>query len=180
MAANPGPQTGINAWLEEELLQQYRYDRASVDADWKEVFDHERPGNGASNGAVVLAGNGRTGNGNGAIHSPANAATHHGAPCRTRTVRLRRIDAPARNRRAHRREHGDQRDHSAGHFAANHSRQGRRREPASDQPPPDSARQEQGLLHAPDRLGDREVRHREPVAEPRLRRRTPPANCSAW
>ena len=59
MAANPGPQTGINAWLEEELLQQYRYDRASVDADWKEVFDHERPGNGVSNGPVVLAGNGR-------------------------------------------------------------------------------------------------------------------------
>ena len=74
MAANPGPQTGINAWLEEELLQQYRYDRASVDADWKEVFDHERPGNGVSNGAVVLAGNGRPGIGNGAIHSPTNAA----------------------------------------------------------------------------------------------------------
>ncbi len=75
MAANPGPQTGINAWLEEELLQQYRYDRASVDADWKELFDHERPGNGGSNRTLVLAGNGRTGNGSGAIHSPANVAT---------------------------------------------------------------------------------------------------------
>jgi len=53
MEANQGPQSGINAWLEEELLQQYHHDRASVDADWKNIFDHEdqnvsvtRPGNG--------------------------------------------------------------------------------------------------------------------------------------
>src|SRR5665213_857029 len=81
MAANPGPQLGINAWLEEELLQQYRHDRASVDADWKDVFDHDLPGNGVSNGAVVLAGNGvagngRAGNGNGTGRSlPASVIT---------------------------------------------------------------------------------------------------------
>jgi 2-oxoglutarate decarboxylase len=47
MEANQGPQSGINAWLEEELLQQYHHDRASVDADWKDIFDHEKPnGNG--------------------------------------------------------------------------------------------------------------------------------------
>ena len=72
---------GINAWLEEELLQQYRHDRASVDADWKDVFDHDLPGNGVSNGAVVLAGNGvagngRAGNGNGTGRSlPASVIT---------------------------------------------------------------------------------------------------------
>ena len=39
--ANPGPQSGINAWLEEELLQQYHHDRTSVDSDWKDIFEHE-------------------------------------------------------------------------------------------------------------------------------------------
>ncbi|HVV46128.1 MAG TPA: multifunctional oxoglutarate decarboxylase/oxoglutarate dehydrogenase thiamine pyrophosphate-binding subunit/dihydrolipoyllysine-residue succinyltransferase subunit, partial [Bryobacteraceae bacterium] len=47
MEANPGPQSGVNAWLEEELLQQYHHDRSSVDADWKTIFEHEKPaGNG--------------------------------------------------------------------------------------------------------------------------------------
>ena len=62
--ANPGPQSGINAWLEEELLQQYHHDRASVDADWKNIFDHDVPG------VVALTkGNGKSGNGNG--HPPS-------------------------------------------------------------------------------------------------------------
>ncbi len=60
MAANPGPQSGVNAWLEDELLQQYHHDRSSVDADWKDIFEHK--------------GNGRSGNGNGINHaSPAVA-----------------------------------------------------------------------------------------------------------
>src|SRR5580698_5964130 len=50
MQANKGPQSGVNAWLEEELLQQYHHDRASVDADWKNVFDHPGNGNGVSLG----------------------------------------------------------------------------------------------------------------------------------
>jgi 2-oxoglutarate dehydrogenase E1 component len=49
MEANPGPQSGVNAWLEEELLQQYHHDRASVDAAWKTIFDHDKPnGNGVA------------------------------------------------------------------------------------------------------------------------------------
>ena len=48
MESNQGPQSGINAWLEEELLQQYHHDRASVDADWKNIFDHEANGNGVT------------------------------------------------------------------------------------------------------------------------------------
>jgi len=59
MEANQGPQSGINAWLEEELLQQYHHDRASVDADWKNIFDHDAPA-----GAVSRPGNG-SGSGNG-------------------------------------------------------------------------------------------------------------------
>src|SRR5579863_8582144 len=50
MDSSQGPQTGINAWLEEELLQQYHHDRASVDADWKNIFDHEAT---AKNGDAV-------------------------------------------------------------------------------------------------------------------------------
>ena len=65
MQANQGPQSGINAWLEEELLQQYHHDRASVDADWKNIFDHDVPG------VVALTkGNGKLGNGNGSSHLP--------------------------------------------------------------------------------------------------------------
>jgi multifunctional 2-oxoglutarate metabolism enzyme len=70
--ANPGPQSGINAWLEEELQQQYNHDRASVDADWKQIFDHDALS--VPTGAMILAksGNGqslkeKSGNGNGAV-----------------------------------------------------------------------------------------------------------------
>jgi len=52
MESNAGPQSGINAWLEEELLQQYQHDRGSVDAEWKTVFEHE-----TGTSAVALAGN---------------------------------------------------------------------------------------------------------------------------
>jgi multifunctional 2-oxoglutarate metabolism enzyme len=55
MEANQGPQSGINAWLEEELLQQYHHDRASVDADWKNIFDHPGNGNGLTNLATAVA-----------------------------------------------------------------------------------------------------------------------------
>src|SRR5579864_848432 len=71
MAANPGPQAGINAWLEEELLQQYHHDRTSVDADWKDVFDHE-----GTNGVAITKTNGHgSGNGgNGVSHTPSTVA----------------------------------------------------------------------------------------------------------
>src|SRR5580658_5620469 len=54
MEANQGPQSGVNAWLEEELLQQYHHDRSSVDADWKDVFEQERSGNGNGGGVATL------------------------------------------------------------------------------------------------------------------------------
>ncbi|MEP6715664.1 MAG: 2-oxo acid dehydrogenase subunit E2, partial [Terriglobia bacterium] len=64
MESKSGPQQGINAWLEEELLQQYRQDRGSVDPEWTTVFEHDgsngvsnAPGNGA---ARVVAANGST------------------------------------------------------------------------------------------------------------------------
>ena len=51
--------SGINAWLEEELLQQYHHDRTSVDADWKDIFDHEEPnGTHAGNGHGAPTANG--------------------------------------------------------------------------------------------------------------------------
>ncbi|MDP9169749.1 MAG: 2-oxo acid dehydrogenase subunit E2, partial [Acidobacteriota bacterium] len=55
MESKTGPEQGINAWLEEELLQQYHHDRGSVDPEWKTIFEH----NGATNGAArVVNGNG--------------------------------------------------------------------------------------------------------------------------
>ncbi len=41
MADPIDPKLGINAWLEDELYQQYLHDRRAVDEDWKEVFEHE-------------------------------------------------------------------------------------------------------------------------------------------
>ena len=69
MEANPSPQSGINAWLEEELLQQYHHDRASVDADWKNVFEHDAP-----NGSVVRS-RPDTGQTNGDIGAKVTAPT---------------------------------------------------------------------------------------------------------
>ena len=54
MEANQGPQSGINAWLEEELLQQYHHDRTSVDADWKNIFDHDEPNGGENRPGEVV------------------------------------------------------------------------------------------------------------------------------
>src|SRR5437764_13576 len=39
MDTRQDPQAGINSWLEDELRQQYRQDRGSVDPDWKGVFE---------------------------------------------------------------------------------------------------------------------------------------------
>ncbi len=56
MQGNQSPTSGINAWLEEELLQQYHHDRASVDSDWKDIFEHAEPnGTRAGNGNTAVA-----------------------------------------------------------------------------------------------------------------------------
>jgi 2-oxoglutarate decarboxylase len=61
-------QSGINSWLEDELFQEYRHDRASVDPLWKTVFDQ----NGVP---VALKGsNGTTPAPNGNGHAPAAIA----------------------------------------------------------------------------------------------------------
>ncbi len=70
MDAKSGPQSGVNAWLEEELQQQYRHDRTSVDPEWKTIFEHEGP-----NGDVLPAGNGHgKGNGTSYAQTPSAAA----------------------------------------------------------------------------------------------------------
>ena len=63
MAITQDPHAGINSWLEDELRQQYSHDRASVDQDWKNLFE------GRSNGR-----NGHGTNGNGHAHAPVPAA----------------------------------------------------------------------------------------------------------
>jgi 2-oxoglutarate dehydrogenase E1 component len=59
MDPNQSPQSGVNAWLEDELLQQYRLDRTSVDKDWKTLFEGGKPNgtngvNGGNRTAVAL------------------------------------------------------------------------------------------------------------------------------
>ncbi|MGH9618590.1 MAG: hypothetical protein ACRD45_02615, partial [Bryobacteraceae bacterium] len=41
------PALGINSWLEDELYEQYRFDRGSLDQGWTELF-HEAGHNGAA------------------------------------------------------------------------------------------------------------------------------------
>ncbi|MBV9504471.1 MAG: multifunctional oxoglutarate decarboxylase/oxoglutarate dehydrogenase thiamine pyrophosphate-binding subunit/dihydrolipoyllysine-residue succinyltransferase subunit [Acidobacteriia bacterium] len=48
------PALGINSWLQEELYQQYQYDRSTVDESWKEVFEHSAaPGTNGGGGVAV-------------------------------------------------------------------------------------------------------------------------------
>ena len=39
MDPKQSPPSGVNSWLEDELLQQFRLDRTSVDNDWKSLFE---------------------------------------------------------------------------------------------------------------------------------------------
>jgi 2-oxoglutarate decarboxylase len=71
MQSSENPQAGINAWFEEELLQEFRHDRSSVDTSWKTVFEHE------SNGSPKT--NGNTGNGVTAVIPGAPAADVSGS-----------------------------------------------------------------------------------------------------
>ena len=150
MPSRPDPELGINSWLEEELYREYLHDRSAVDESWKTVFEQ---------------GNGSSGAGRG--QSRARAALRR--PGGSRAGSRRPAPAPARGGRADRREHGRQRRHSAGHFAAHHRRQGDGREPAHHQPAPDAARPRQGLLHAHHRLGHRQGAGRGARAQSRLR-----------
>ena len=55
MDTRQDPQTGINSWLEDELRQQYRFDRASVDPAWTQIFE-VKPANGTNgHGPPVIA-----------------------------------------------------------------------------------------------------------------------------
>ena len=134
MPLKSDPDMGINSWLEDELYHQYLHDRSTVDESWKHVFEKA----------------------NGITPAPAAPATD--AAPRARTASRRTASAAARRSRQDRREHGRQPRHSAGHLAAHHRRQGDGREPPHHQPAPHPARQEQGLLHAPHRLGHRQSR----------------------
>ena len=53
MESEQAPQQGINAWLEEELLQQYRRDRTSVDPLWISRFDRNGGNGNGSNGSIA-------------------------------------------------------------------------------------------------------------------------------
>ena len=57
MASEQDPQPGINTWLEDELLQQYRHDKTSVDPTWRSIFDR----NGANGVRPAINGNGASG-----------------------------------------------------------------------------------------------------------------------
>src|ERR1700753_1499809 len=50
------PSLGINSWLEDELYQQYRFDRKSVDEGWTTMFQHT-----GQNGSTVPEANGAGG-----------------------------------------------------------------------------------------------------------------------
>src|SRR5271165_3815552 len=45
----------INSWLEDELYQQYRYDRQAVDSSWQQVFETNGHTIAPTNGGTVTA-----------------------------------------------------------------------------------------------------------------------------
>ena len=128
MSEPRAPELGINSWLEDELYQQYLNDRKNVDESWKEVFET----NGGS--APTRACSQRLANGS---HAPQQQAMrckrrvarpHRRSRSRTSARGRRDLDAIARRRRAHRREHERQPQHPAGNFAACDAGEGDRRE----------------------------------------------------
>jgi 2-oxoglutarate decarboxylase len=52
----PDSTPSVNSWVEDELYQQYLYDRGTVDPAWKEVFESD--GHATSNGGTHAATNG--------------------------------------------------------------------------------------------------------------------------
>ncbi|HLK49949.1 MAG TPA: multifunctional oxoglutarate decarboxylase/oxoglutarate dehydrogenase thiamine pyrophosphate-binding subunit/dihydrolipoyllysine-residue succinyltransferase subunit, partial [Bryobacteraceae bacterium] len=54
MASKSDPGTGINSWFEDELYQQYRYDRSAVDESWKQIFEEGRASNGVKASAAPV------------------------------------------------------------------------------------------------------------------------------
>ncbi|MGH9594271.1 MAG: 2-oxo acid dehydrogenase subunit E2, partial [Bryobacteraceae bacterium] len=53
---DPSQKPSINSWLEDEMLQQYRYDRQNVDSSWSPILEGTRPeGSGHTTTAVAVA-----------------------------------------------------------------------------------------------------------------------------
>jgi 2-oxoglutarate dehydrogenase E1 component len=77
-------ESNINAWLEEELLQDYQRDRSSVDPLWKSVFEHNGSNGAATNGHTVQAPVTTVTNGNGYVAAGPSeeAVVLRGAPAR--------------------------------------------------------------------------------------------------
>src|ERR1700722_7558226 len=57
MAAKTDPQLEVNSWLQDELREQYRHDRTSIDDEWKDLFDSPKPAetNGTTKPAIAAA-----------------------------------------------------------------------------------------------------------------------------
>jgi len=54
MASQSEAEMGINSWLEDELYQQYRHDRTTVDESWKKIFEgHHTNGGTVTNGSAA-------------------------------------------------------------------------------------------------------------------------------
>jgi multifunctional 2-oxoglutarate metabolism enzyme len=76
-------QSGINSWLEDELLQEFRHDRSSVDPLWKSVFEHKGSnGAGSSNGASGIVPGPGVASGPVAMAPPAAPASAELTPLR--------------------------------------------------------------------------------------------------
>ncbi len=91
MDSSQGPQSGINSWFEDELLQQYRVDRGSVDKDWKNIFEHPPAnggGNGTANGSTCLPAAPANGSVITAAHEPVLSPSEELMPLRGAPARI--------------------------------------------------------------------------------------------
>jgi 2-oxoglutarate decarboxylase len=79
MSESSDPKFGVNAWLEDELYQQYLHDKKAVDDSWKQVFDSN--GGSASSPALEANGHGAAArpaavNGSGAVSARSQVPAH--------------------------------------------------------------------------------------------------------
>ena len=146
MALQSESEMGINSWLEDELYQQYLHDRSTVDESWKHVFEEPRPAANGTPAAAIPA----------AIPAPEPAAGEELLPLRGAAGRIAEnmaasVSIPLAT---------SQRTIAVKVMDENRRIINQHRTLVG---------REQGFLHAPDRLGDRQGAGRNPGAQPCLR-----------
>ncbi len=162
---------GPNAWLVEEMYEQYQRRPRVGRSELAGVLRQLPP----VDGAAAIGGRARRRRAGGARREGRRCARRQrlGHPCRTGSAgrRRRRGRGDQRGRRPDRHQHGGQPRGADGDLGAARPRQAARAQPPDPQQPPGAPSRRQGQLHPPDRVRGGAGPPRVPRDERRIRRR---------